>query len=215
MATPKAGYFLKDGTKVPSVTTIIGRFKESGGLMYWAWKLGTEGKDYREEQRFAAHIGTMVHEKVEAYVNKKDWVFSTETTDEVLQKVDRGFNAYREWQDNSKIEIIETEMPLVSELHRYGGTPDALGRVGDSTVLVDWKASNAVYSDYLIQLAAYENLLQEVRHIKIDGYHLCRFSKDYGDFSHHYFSELSEAWESFTLMRRLYDLSNELKKRVK
>ena len=32
------------GNRLPSVTTIIGRFKESGGLLYWANQQGLEGK---------------------------------------------------------------------------------------------------------------------------------------------------------------------------
>jgi hypothetical protein len=32
------------GNRLPSVTTIIGRFKDSGGLLYWANQQGLEGK---------------------------------------------------------------------------------------------------------------------------------------------------------------------------
>ena len=32
------------GNRLPSVTSIIGRFKESGGLLYWANRQGLEGK---------------------------------------------------------------------------------------------------------------------------------------------------------------------------
>ena len=40
MGRPTLGYRLKDGTKVPGVTTIIGRFKDSGGLLWWAFEQG-------------------------------------------------------------------------------------------------------------------------------------------------------------------------------
>ena len=49
MATPKQGYWL-EGQRLPSVTTVLSRFKDSGGLIHWAWSLGKEGKDYREER---------------------------------------------------------------------------------------------------------------------------------------------------------------------
>jgi hypothetical protein len=42
MATPKAGYRNADGIKLPSVTTILGRFKDSGGLIRWAYKQGRD-----------------------------------------------------------------------------------------------------------------------------------------------------------------------------
>ena len=53
MARPYKGYEI-DGEKVPGVTTVLSRFKESGALMYWAWKQGTEGKDFRETKQAAA-----------------------------------------------------------------------------------------------------------------------------------------------------------------
>ncbi len=42
MPHPKQGYRLANGDRCPSVTTIIGRFKESGALIQWAYKRGTE-----------------------------------------------------------------------------------------------------------------------------------------------------------------------------
>lgn len=214
MATPKEGYRLKDGTKVPGTTTIISRFKESGGLIHWAWSLGMEGKDYRKVRDDAANIGTLVHDRVEAFVKNIEWTPPENVSEDDLKKIESGFNAYKSWQEQSKIEVIETEMQLVSEEFRFGGTPDAIGRFGDSFVLLDWKASNAVYGDYLIQLAAYGHLLREVQNMELGGFHLCRFSKEHGDFSHHYFQDLSEAWRAFVLMRELYDLDKRLKKRV-
>jgi len=72
MARPKAGYFLKDGNRVPGTTTITGRFKESGGLVYWAWDLGKKGIDYREARDTAASAGTLVHAMVEAHAAGED-----------------------------------------------------------------------------------------------------------------------------------------------
>jgi len=68
MPTPKEGYYLADGTRVPGVTTIISRFKESGGLMYWAWNEGREGRDYRDTSRTAADAGTLAHALVESRI---------------------------------------------------------------------------------------------------------------------------------------------------
>jgi len=73
MARPKAGYKTKDGKKVPGVTTIIGRFKDSGGLLWWAFeqgKLAEQGVinslyDKRDE---AAESGTIAHSLVEMHL---------------------------------------------------------------------------------------------------------------------------------------------------
>ena len=58
---PTQIYKTKDGKRVPSVTTITGRFKESGGLIWWAWDLGIQGIDYRKVRDSAADAGTLAH----------------------------------------------------------------------------------------------------------------------------------------------------------
>ena len=40
MPHPKQGYKTQDGKRAPGVTTIIGRFKDSGGLLWWAFEQG-------------------------------------------------------------------------------------------------------------------------------------------------------------------------------
>jgi hypothetical protein len=81
---------------------------------------------------------------------------------------------------------------------------------------LDWKTSNGVYPDYLIQIAAYRQLWEENNPLKLltGGFHLLRFSKEHADFAHHYWSELNDAWDQFVLFRRSYDLDKIIKKRV-
>ena len=62
---PTQIYRLKDGTRVPSVTTIISRFKESGGLVHWAWNLGMQNIDYRQIRDSAADAGSLAHAMLE------------------------------------------------------------------------------------------------------------------------------------------------------
>lgn len=56
MAHPPGGYRLADGTKVPSVTTVLGRFKEGGGLMQWAYKTGREHGALDERGHFYGQV---------------------------------------------------------------------------------------------------------------------------------------------------------------
>ncbi len=44
---PQLIYRTADGTQVPGVTTVLGSSLgwKTPGLIHWAWKLGTEGKD--------------------------------------------------------------------------------------------------------------------------------------------------------------------------
>lgn len=214
MARPKAGYRIEDGTRVPGVTTIIGRFKESGGLIHWAWNLGMEGKDYRAERDKAADAGTLAHAMIEAFIQGQD-PGAVEGEESLLEKARQGYQAFRLWLGQTRIEIKETEMALVSEEHRFGGTPDAVGCTPNGEyVLLDWKTSNRIYADYLIQLAAYQLLWEESHSmLPLKTFHLLRFGKEFADFHHHSWPReaLEVATEAFLHMRALYDMDKRLK----
>lgn len=214
MPTLKGGYYLADGTRVPSVTTIIGRFKEAGGLIHWAWKLGMDGKDYREVRDAAADAGTMAHAAVDAWIHKQPFAFEGDPG--ICEKAAKSYGAFREWADQTQLQVTHTEMPLVSEQHRFGGTFDAI-LVKGNRAMGDWKTSNAIYGEYLVQVAAYGKLWQETHPDEpiTGGYHLLRFDKTYGDFHAHWWGELDAAWQAFLHLRALYDLDKELKQRAK
>jgi hypothetical protein len=213
------------------VTTILSRFKDSGALMKWAYSTGRDhgrmealGQDapvsLYEVSGKAADIGTAAHAMVEISINGGKPLMAGAylelVTEEDRERARNAFGMYRQWAEMSKLEILHQEMPLISEELRFAGTPDAIGRVGGELCLVDWKTSNGVYADYLLQLAAYKHLW-EVNHpdeLLVGGFHLCRFSKDHGDFAHHYYRELDNAWAMFKHLRAAYGYDNELKRRA-
>lgn len=222
MATPKEGYRV-NGKKVPGTTTVIGRFKDSGGLLWWAFgqgKLAEQGiiKSLYDKAEEAADIGTEAHSMIEQYLRSGE----EQSGSEVATKA---YTNARKWMDQTRIEIVKDlqEIQLVSPQYEFGGTPDAIGKINGEYVLLDWKTSNSVYQDHLIQLAAYKHLIEdgvrmdtgEPLGIKITGgMYICRFAKDFPDFASHYFRELEEAWEQFTLFRRAYEIDKTLKRRA-
>jgi len=231
MATPKGGYRTADKKRVPSVTTIIGRFKDSGALIKWAYNQGrdhehaahTGGDDpgslYAVTNK-AATAGSIAHDLIEDHILtgeiqtdvRDEW---KEAQDTVLALAWNSYAQFQQWFKNTSLDVISTEEQLTSEEYRFGGTYDALGKDSEGrVVLVDWKTSNAVYGDYLVQLAAYAQLLRECRGITVEGFHLLRVRKETADFSHHYWENLDDAWEAFTHMRALYDLMYKINKRA-
>ena len=49
MPTPRQGYRLADGTKVPGVTTVISQLGwNKNQLLWWAWSEGQAGRDFRD-----------------------------------------------------------------------------------------------------------------------------------------------------------------------
>jgi hypothetical protein len=219
MPHPKGGYVL-DGEKVPGVTTIIGRFKESGALLFWAFEQGKAAErgeisnlyDKRDE---AASAGTLAHAMVEAHI--KNEPLPKIPDDSIGEQAQQGYENYLHWQEDNRIQVLYQEEELVSREYRFGGCPDAVGIDSRGGLcIIDWKTSNGVYADYLIQVAAYQQLWEENHPDKpiTGGFHLLRFSKEHADFAHHYWSELEDAWKLFKLYRKAYDLDKTLKKRV-
>ncbi len=223
MPHPKGGYKLKDGTRVPGVTTVIGRFKDSGALMFWAWDQGRNGHDFRETRDKAAEAGTVAHALVEYHISGKSdaeitaLIEEERISKEVLEKAYQAYENYLNWERTTRLKVVKTEMSLVSETHKFGGTFDGIAVVDIDGVrsLADWK-TGGIYTEALVQCAAYKGLWEE--HYPDQpiegGYHIVSFSRESGDFTHKYFSNLDEGWRQFLLLREAYDIDKRLKKRA-
>lgn len=215
-ASKYPSYVNAAGERLPSVTTIIGRFKDSGPLLYWANKVGREGLTLEQAREPAAMAGTMAHALVEAYL-KDEEAPTLEGDADTVAKAKAAFEGFVKWQNQSHLEFVHVEVPLVSEVHRFGGRLDAIGNIGNELVLVDFKTSNSIYVDYLLQLGAYSILWNEnyPGHPLVGGFHLLRFAKEEGDFAHHHFPKLDQEAAIFLRMRELYDIIKQAEKRVK
>jgi len=207
---PRRGYYIGD-VRVPASTTITSRYKESGGLLYWANQVGLDGKTLDEAREPATSIGTVVHGMVESFLHGED-VGEPKTIEAVT-----GFESFRDWWEASKFTVEHTEVPIVSETHRFGGTPDAIMRDSKSRLcLGDWKTSNGIYPDYLWQIGSYGLLVEEWLGEPLEGgFHLARFSKEHGDFEHRHYGELDDAAALFLMYREAYDLDKRVAKRAK
>ena len=234
MPTPRQGYKALDGKKNPSVTTVL-KIKDPGALINWAYKQGREhgllegqGRDapgglYEGNDILA--IGTCVHAMCEAWVKGgspmevlEKSIAAETVTDPVSfrARASSAYSAFEFWCKGTQLEIIDCEVKVISEAHRYGGTLDFIGKLDGKLVLGDFKTSNSVWPEMLCQLAAYAKAYEETTGSRIDGgYHLLRFSKENGDFGHHYYPSLDDdAWPAFLHLRALHDLNERLKKRA-
>lgn len=241
MAHPKKGYRLKNGKRVVGTTTVIGRFKDSGALLFWAYGQGKaaergEISSLYEKRDQAGDTGTATHHLVYRHINGLEPLEldklevldmgddgKIDLNDDYRQKMQSGFDAYLSWERMTKLEIIAQEMQLVSPRYKFGGCPDAVGVIDNVPCLLDWKTSKSVYADFLIQIAAYGHLCEHgllMEHdykklgIKVEGFHLCKFSKEHGDFSHHYYPELDVGWDQMKLFLRAYENDKILKSRA-
>lgn len=182
MPTPSGGYF-RNNKRVPSVTTIIGRFKNTDALMSWAHRMGKEGRDYKAEGRRAAKAGTACHDMIEQFLASSPITFesaakSHKLDEEQLGWLKKAYNCFLEWHTNYNPRIDEMELAFISDKYLYGGTPDAVGIQDDGRrILFDWKTSGRIYSDYYIQAAAYSALYEECTGHRISSALIVRFDK--------------------------------------
>jgi hypothetical protein len=210
MPRPKGGYKLADGTKVAGVTTILDQWgAKSRGLYYWYWEQGSKGAEFGKKLEEEATLGTLVHAWIEAEMR------GTPVPDippEHKERLENAMLGFYEWRDAFQLEVTGSEVALVSEQHRYGGTIDFPVRLKGRRAILDLKSSKSVYPDHRVQLAAYGVLWNEnFPTDKLMGYHLLQVNKETGGFSHHYFPTLQIEWQIFLHLRALYELAKVMK----
>jgi hypothetical protein len=209
---PGRGYYSEDGkTRFPAVTTVAGRFDDKQRLVQAANNVGLEGKTLEEAWYGARGIGHEVHAMGEAYLHGEP-VPSPSTLEAT-----NGFESFVEWWEAGKFTVLHTELPIVSETMRFGGTIDTILRDSKGRLcLGDWKTSSGIFPGYLVQVAAYGLLYEEWSGEKLEGgYHLARFSKDHGDFEHRHYAELDDAARLFLIYREAYDIDKLVQRRAR
>jgi hypothetical protein len=220
MGRPSSGYRTPEGERVVGVTTVLSRFKESGGLMHWAWQQGRDGLDYKESRDKAADAGHCCHEMVECDI--RNVAFKSDKYEpEIVTKAKPAFEAYLEWKKQTNLTAHKTELSLVHPELKFGGTLDAV-LVQDRLTIGDWKtgSGSSLYVEYLLQLSAYKILYNyHFPHEQVTGFHLIKFSRAEDDepvhFSHFYFSDLKLAEEQFLLLLQCYHNDKKIKKLTK
>lgn len=221
---PTIDYKLQDGTRVPGTTTIIGRFKESAALIGWAYKQGKQGLDLYKSRDDAAEAGTLAHDLVEQFLQDRETppAMSPGVEEDIANWAWRGYEAFQRWEQHNQFSYVGTEMHLVSEKFRFGGTPDAVARTPEGElVMLDWKTSNGLYLDHVIQVAAYGLLVHECRPEwgEIRRYDILRFDKRDASFHHHSWhadsDTIQKAIRAFKRMRPLYDDVKDLAKVIR
>lgn len=154
----------------------------------------------KEELDAAAEIGHIAHDWIESYVRAilRD---DHERRLELLAKLpedERAANACLaaiDWMVAHDVRWIATERRCCSREHEYAGTMDGLALVSscsdplccptkfvDRLTLVDWKTSNYLYIEYLLQTAAYQHAHEEETGDTIEDRWVIRLGKEDAEF---------------------------------
>jgi hypothetical protein len=202
-----------DGFRVPSVTTIIGVLGfNTQILMHWAVAESLAGRDPFAVRDRAADIGTIAHGMIEADIKGEKFDTSEYAPNDV-EKASKAYKSFLDWQDKLGIECIASELQLVHQRLKYGGTIDLVARHDTELWLVDFKTSKAVYTEHKIQVAAYRELYNANNKDQIYECHILRLPKDGGSYEHHWISEneLDVAFDIFEHCKHIYDLNKQMR----
>lgn len=155
----KRHYCLPDGSKVPSVTTILDKtkpYEKIQALKEWKQRVGHQNAQNITTE--AANRGTRMHKWLEDYVNNNRDMGVP------------GTNPYSKQSYNMAQKIVEHGLVHVSELWGievplyvsglYAGTTDGCGIYKDKPSILDYKQTNKPkktewIEDYFLQLVAY------------------------------------------------------------
>lgn len=173
---PRRQYLDADGTKLPSVTTILGAAVAKPGLIAWAAKVAAEAtaealldgfcerdvaiaegsKAPHNRRDGAAELGTKAHGLVEKHFNDEFVEAEGDDAEVLMDCYWRCIKAIEE-----RWEVEASEWAGVSVLG-YGGTLDlvCVDKETQKRVLVDLKTGSA-HPEHIAQLAAYRNLWNE------------------------------------------------------
>jgi len=218
---PHQKYILQDGTEVPGGSTICKIGDDPAALIHWAWNLGREGKDYRKERDKAADIGTIAHFLIECFLTQQ----VADLSDYSQADIDKAlvcYNKFHDWWEEQDLQVVATEIQLVNEAYRYGGTIDliAANKETGHHILIDFKTSKKISEAYWRQCAGYAALWNHnqpeaeyeamgepclCKTNQIKSHAIVRIGKqDEGDFEVVWKEDLSNEWEVFQRQVDLY-----------
>jgi hypothetical protein len=154
-------YKLADGSRVAGASTISKVGEDFTHLLNWANDLGLQGIDHNKEREEAADAGSVCHFLIQCFL-KQDTPDLTEFSPRVIELATIGYNKFVDWWTGEGLTMIGCEIPLVSELYRFGGTIDLVAKdKSDNIWLTDQKTSKRIYLSHLIQASAYKQLYNE------------------------------------------------------
>lgn len=152
----KRYYTLEDGTKLPSVTTVLGAQKKEA-IMKWRKKVGDEVAN--QISGIATRRGTAVHTLCENYLNNEEIPFQMNDAFEMFHSIKPLLKRI----DN----IHYQECALWSKQLGMAGRVDCIGEFDGQLSVIDFKTSKKLKSsaeieDYYWQTTAYALMYEEM-----------------------------------------------------
>jgi hypothetical protein len=126
----------------------------------------------------AADIGTMAHEYIEGYIKHGLKLQADPPEMPTNEKAQAAIQAFMDWEKANEVIYLESEKKVYSKKYKYAGTLDIVAKVNGRMSVVDLKTSKAIYVDYWLQTAAYQQAYQEETGIDIKNRWIVNIRKD-------------------------------------
>jgi len=172
---------------------------------------------HKDKLEDAGEVGHKAHDWIETHI--KSCIAHKDDDTTYAIDVPRGDErvtnctiASLHWMTAHNVRWLGTERKVYSRTFKYAGTMDGLAFVDscndpkccrqpfkDHLAIIDWKTSNYLYVEYLLQTAAYKQAYQEETGESIEDIFIIRLGKEDGEFeAWHVEQDLSEAaWSAF------------------
>lgn len=231
-------YLDREGNSYVSVTTALNVI-EKGGLVKWAASLernqvmdsavdaytrchvtntfpepgqfrrqlnGTLAEfAYQTAKDDAATLGTEVHNAVEQFLKTGSYPATSPAATIAVRE-------FNEWWSTQRLKVLLCEERLVSKVHGYAGTVDALflSESGDDVFICDLKTSKSIGWTYYLQLAAYAFALVECGYEKPTKGRIIQVPKTQTHkLKIHNVDDLDRHFDSFLTALKLYKAQQE------
>ena len=176
-----------NGIEIPSVSTLM---KPLSQQVYGEIDAGILS--------VAAGRGTEIHNACESYI-----AYGIE---DIRPEYQGYMDAFKKWVKQYHPEPLGTEVRVYHKILRYGGTADLICKIGNETVLIDYKTSAVIHAMLCgVQLEAYDRAF-ESHGIKIDDRAILHLRKD-GTFEFVKFNERQEHWRVVTALLTIRNYS--------
>lgn len=151
-------YRLPDGSKVPSVTTVLGWYKKPQ-LAEWRKRLGEE--EVQKVLRRTSSRGTKVHAICEDYLHNKE--IDKDKVDPFALFLFTSIQKFIDRIDN----VLGVELQMYSNHLGVAGTADVIADFDDRRSIIDFKTSDKPKKEewidtYFMQMAIYSMMMYEL-----------------------------------------------------
>ena len=137
----------------------------------------------------AADFGTQAHILIEQIIQGLE--------PEIPAEMEPVVQSFTTWRQDAGLDIQLTETMVYSGKYSYAGSMDAVAYRSGQLVALDWKTSNGLYPEHLLQVAAYAKALEEMSGESVTEAWAVRFGKKEPEFEVRKVADLDTAFNAF------------------